>query len=191
MPRVEFGQQLAATPGVHAMMDISDGIASDLHHILNASSSCPDADWARSRFNPDTLPGNMHSTPFYGTSPGKVPASKLDLAQVPMDNDRLCALSAEIDLKALPMSEELKTVCAERGWDATELAVSGGEDYELLFTVAPGTELPEGCTVIGRIVDSRSEPGMRCEDLGMTGGMSEPGIRWIGSDKDFKGFTHF
>ncbi len=37
LPRVEEGLQLAATPGVHAMMDISDGIGSDLGHILKAS----------------------------------------------------------------------------------------------------------------------------------------------------------
>lgn len=37
LPRVEEGLQLAATPGVHAMMDISDGIGSDLKHILEAS----------------------------------------------------------------------------------------------------------------------------------------------------------
>ncbi len=173
VPRVELGQQLAALTGVHAMMDISDGIASDLRHILNASSTRSDADWARSRFNPDTLPSNMHSTPLYGTSLCKVLTSKLDLAQMPMDGNQVCVLSAEIDLKSLPLSEELRAVCAERGWDAAELAVSGGEDYELLFTVEPGTELPEGCTVIGRIV-----PG-------------EGGISWLGSDKDFKGFTHF
>jgi len=37
LPRVEEGRRLAATPGVHAMMDISDGIGSDLQHILEAS----------------------------------------------------------------------------------------------------------------------------------------------------------
>ena len=37
LPRVAEGLQLAATPGVHAMMDISDGIGSDLGHILKAS----------------------------------------------------------------------------------------------------------------------------------------------------------
>ena len=37
LPRVAEGLQLAATPGVHAMMDISDGIGSDLGHILEAS----------------------------------------------------------------------------------------------------------------------------------------------------------
>lgn len=37
VPRVEEGLKLAANPGVHAMMDISDGIGSDLRHILKAS----------------------------------------------------------------------------------------------------------------------------------------------------------
>ena len=37
LPRVAEGLRLADTPGVHAMMDISDGIGSDLRHILDAS----------------------------------------------------------------------------------------------------------------------------------------------------------
>ena len=37
VPRVREGQALAATEGIHAMMDISDGIGSDLEHILEAS----------------------------------------------------------------------------------------------------------------------------------------------------------
>lgn len=37
-PRINEGQWLAKQSGVHAMMDISDGIASDLNHILTASS---------------------------------------------------------------------------------------------------------------------------------------------------------
>ncbi len=39
VPRVEEGLRLAATPGVNAMMDISDGIGSDLRHILKASGA--------------------------------------------------------------------------------------------------------------------------------------------------------
>jgi len=157
MPRVNEGRLLASLNGVHAMMDISDGIASDLRHVLKASST---------------------------------------------GSATLCAL---IDVKALPLSDELQQVCADRGWDAVELAVSGGEDYELLFTIAPGTPLPEGCTVIGHIVDSQS--GEWLEDgasaVGLTKGASadndsergvseaKPTIRWIGSDKEYKGFTHF
>ncbi len=37
MPRVEEGVWLAQSNSVHAMMDISDGVASDLQHILKAS----------------------------------------------------------------------------------------------------------------------------------------------------------
>lgn len=36
-PRVAEGLALAGIPGVHSMMDVSDGIASDLRHILDAS----------------------------------------------------------------------------------------------------------------------------------------------------------
>ena len=39
LPRVAEGLRLAATPGIHAMMDISDGIGSDLVHILEASGA--------------------------------------------------------------------------------------------------------------------------------------------------------
>lgn len=37
MPRIREGLQLAQIDGVHAMMDISDGVGSDLRHILKAS----------------------------------------------------------------------------------------------------------------------------------------------------------
>jgi thiamine-monophosphate kinase len=36
-PQLKEGQWLANRPGVHAMMDVSDGISSDLTHILRAS----------------------------------------------------------------------------------------------------------------------------------------------------------
>ena len=104
-PGVADGLRLAATPGVHAMMDISDGIGSDLKHILKASG-----------------------------------------------------VGAEIDTGKLPLSPALQRVCAREGWDAVALAVSGGEDYELLFTVAPEAEkaLPVPHTVIGEITTASS-----------------------------------
>ncbi len=120
-PRVDEGLALSATPGVHAMMDISDGVGSDLRHILEASG-----------------------------------------------------VGAEIDMAALPFSAELKTVCAGQGWDPAELALCGGEDYELLFTLTPEAErslcLPH--FVIGRIT-------------------SGSGIVWKGSQRDYLGFRHF
>jgi thiamine-monophosphate kinase len=72
---------------VGAMMDISDGIASDMRHIMKASG-----------------------------------------------------VGAVIALDRLPCSPELISVCAEHGWDRYELATSGGEDFELLFTGPEGLE---------------------------------------------------
>lgn len=118
-PRIREGLSLAATPGVHAMMDISDGIASDLRHILKASG-----------------------------------------------------VGAEISTPDIPLSAELRQVCAQQGWDALELALTGGEDYELLFTMAPGTEPQIPYFVIGRITDGQD-------------------ITWLGSDRDYLGFRHF
>lgn len=118
-PRVAEGLALAGLSGVHAMMDISDGTASDLRHILNVSG-----------------------------------------------------VGAEIDLSKIPVSEELVSFCGRHGLDAVELAVTGGEDYELLFTAAPGTGLPEWSTVIGEITDGK-------------------GLKWVGSDKEYMGFRHF
>ena len=191
MPRVEMGQALAALTGVHAMMDISDGIASDLRHILKASSG------------PNSLAEEAVQLRPSSLNPHLLPADE-GCGRVTLDSSLRRVLpgplSAEIDLKALPLSEELKAVCAERGWDPVELAVGGGEDYELLFTAAPGTVLPEGCTVIGRIVDIGSELGDPSTALRMTekrSGMTEKRqgmggeIRWIGSEKEYKGFTHF
>ena len=119
VPRVREGQTLAATPGVHAMMDISDGIASDLRHILKASG-----------------------------------------------------VGAVIDTTAIPLSAELREACSRYGWDALELALSGGEDYELLFTMSPDARPDIPYFVIGRITEG--------ED-----------ITWQGSDRDFTGFRHF
>ena len=110
LPRVAEGLALAAVPGVHAMMDLSDGLGSDLGHILRASG-----------------------------------------------------VGARIDRQALPLSPALRRVCARLGWDAVHLAVSGGEDYELLFTCTPEAEAALGIphSVIGRIeAASADTPGL-------------------------------
>lgn len=46
-PRLEEGAALARTPGVHAMMDISDGIGSDIRHILDESGVGAEIDTGR------------------------------------------------------------------------------------------------------------------------------------------------
>lgn len=82
-PRLAEGQFLSECSHVHAMIDLSDGIASDLIHVLKASGR-----------------------------------------QAIVETDRL------------PLSRELSVVATEYQWDTTSLAVAGGEDYELLFTVS-------------------------------------------------------
>jgi thiamine-monophosphate kinase len=86
-PRIREGKSLMQSGKVGAMMDISDGIASDLRHIMEASG-----------------------------------------------------VGAVVSLDRLPLSEELKAVCNIYGWDIFELATSGGEDFELLFTGPEGLE---------------------------------------------------
>ena len=119
VPRVAEGLVLAATEGVHAMMDISDGIGSDLLHILDASG-----------------------------------------------------LGARIDVDSIPLSQECRTAASRHGWDLRKLSIDGGEDYELLFTMAPGTDPQTEYHVIGETVEGA------------------PTIEW--SDKaDHMGFRHF
>ena len=56
-----------------------------------------------------------------------------------LDLARLCRESgtgAEIDAAVVPMTAEFRRACAEMKLDPVELALCGGDDYELLFTVA-------------------------------------------------------
>lgn len=120
MPRVKEGMEIAAA-GASAMMDISDGIGSDLRHIIEASG-----------------------------------------------------VGAEIDTSMIPLSNELKSKCDEYGWDPLELAISGGEDYELLFTISEenAKKIDFNHFVIGKIISGDK-------------------IIWRGSERDYMGFRHF
>lgn len=121
MPRVKEGMEIAAA-GASAMMDISDGIGSDLRHILKESG-----------------------------------------------------VGAVVDTGSIPVSDEMERKCAQMGWDTLEMATSGGEDYELLFTISAENEkrVAVGHHIIGKIV-----PGN--------------GIEWKGKeDKNYMGYRHF
>lgn len=104
-PRISEGGILASCPGVHAMMDISDGLASDVRHIMEESG-----------------------------------------------------IGVSVDTGKLPLSDDLLSFCRSHGLDPLHFALSGGEDYELLFTVDPsaldGLEVP--CTVIGVVTSGRT-----------------------------------
>lgn len=130
LPRVEAGLVLATVTGVHAMMDISDGIGSDLRHILKASG-----------------------------------------------------VSAEIDVAAVPKSPQMLTVCEAEGWSTDSLAICGGEDYELLFTVAPDA--------FSGAESGLRKAGCECHRIGRITAGEAGQIEWLGSETDFRGFTHF
>jgi thiamine-monophosphate kinase len=42
-----------------------------------------------------------------------------------------------VDAESLPIQGEVRAWCAAHGIDPVQLALSGGDDYELLFTVRP------------------------------------------------------
>lgn len=70
-----------------------------------------------------------------------------------------------IESEKLPLSSALvSSVGQER---AVELALSGGEDFELLFTLPASTSVPEGCVVIGFV--ERGE-GVACDRVIEKGG---------------------
>lgn len=124
-PRIAQARWLTAHFKIHAMIDLSDGLAGDLRHLLHASG-----------------------------------------------------LGAELLVSAIPISREARTAArAAAGRSSAKppllAALTDGEDFELLFTVASGDAvklldgwkiqfpgLPLSC--IGR---TRSQPGIDLRDL--------------------------
>ena len=72
---------------------------------------------------------------------GGLASAMIDISDgLAADLKRLCAASgvgARVELGRLPCSSPLKAKAQARGLDPRLLALTGGEDYELLFTVAP------------------------------------------------------
>jgi thiamine-monophosphate kinase len=83
-PRVGWGIVLGEQHLATSMIDISDGLSSDLNHLCRASK-----------------------------------------------------VGALIDASAIPLNHDVKRLCGRRALDPLALALHGGEDFELLFTVAP------------------------------------------------------
>ena len=119
--RLAEGAWLGTRPEVHAMMDISDGIASDIKHIM-------------------------------------------ELSQV----------GADIELSAVPTDYDIR------------FATTGGEDYELLLTVAA-----ESFDNIAAALYEAT--GTTLTAIGRTTASGE--LRWLQdgtpTELDLKGFTHF
>jgi thiamine-monophosphate kinase len=92
-------------------------------------------------------------------NPGHPPAA-IDVSDgLARDLGRLCRESnagAEVDLPALPLAPRAGALAARLGLDPLDLALGGGEDYVLLFTLPEGAEPPlPGATRIGRVTAGR------------------------------------
>ncbi len=82
-----------------SLIDVSDGLASEAHHLAKASG-----------------------------------------------------IDIEIDEANLPLHERALAFAKRCGQSALDWALYGGEDYELLATFAPNSQIPAGFTVIGRVL---------------------------------------
>ena len=118
MPRVEAGLALAATEGVHAIMDISDGIGSDLRHILKASGKSARVDVRRLPLSPELLLAcERHGWDAHHLA--------LDGGE---DYELLFTASPEADLSAVPhhvIGEILPISDEQIIWDGTAESFSG------------------------------------------------------------------
>jgi thiamine-monophosphate kinase len=107
-PRVGWGIVLGDEKLATAMIDISDGLSSDLNHLCSASGA-----------------------------------------------------GALIDSSLLPIDRQVVELCGRRALDPLQLALHGGEDFELLFTVRSGdvARLPRRVdgTPITRIGEIRAQ----------------------------------
>jgi thiamine-monophosphate kinase len=106
-PRVGWGMVLGQEKIAASMIDISDGLSSDLNHLCEESE-----------------------------------------------------VGALIHSSLLPIDEQVTELCGRRALDPLQLALHGGEDFELLFTVPPELvgKLPRrvdgvGITKIGEVLE--------------------------------------
>ncbi|MDW7771933.1 MAG: thiamine-phosphate kinase [Desulfobulbaceae bacterium] len=136
-PRLGLARRLAGGRLVHAMMDLSDGVATDLSHLCIRSGT-----------------------------------------------------GAVIYADLLPVSGPLQRTAGKMGKDCLPWALTGGEDYELLFTAAPGQggailRLAEKEGLLTRIGYIDAKSGVRLAE-GRPGRQNPPQ-----KDVSFLGYDHF
>ncbi len=88
---------------------------------------------------------------------GRARAAAMDLSDgLARDLPRLAAASevgARVEAETLPLAEGFGALCDALGRDPIDLALAGGEDYVLLFSLPPDEAPPDdfGCTEIGEV----------------------------------------
>lgn len=92
-------------------------------------------------------------------------------------------LGARIEVSKIPVAQEVRTVAQDMGCPSWELALTGGEDFELLLAVDP--ERLEAVKAVG------AQHRVRMTSVGEI--VDEPGLELVGApaDYDFEGFDHF
>jgi len=93
---------------------------------------------------------------------GRLPrVAAMDLSDgLARDLPRLCRESevgAEVESRRLPLAPDFVSLCDALGEDPVDLALEGGEDYVLLFTLPEGADadLPVACHRIGKVIEER------------------------------------
>lgn len=120
----------------------------------------------------------------------KIPSAMIDISDgLYIDLARITTrfnLGANVDLARLPLSDAYLGSYSEFTSDIHELAVTGGEDYELLFTSDPANE--------SRIYEIAANTGINISRIGtVTENQSISFICEDGEEKSFasKGYIHF
>ncbi|HIJ78064.1 MAG: thiamine-phosphate kinase [Desulfobulbaceae bacterium] len=133
-PQVELGRVLARSGLVHAMLDLSDGLATDLAHVCAESK-----------------------------------------------------VGAEVVAEEVPLSDLLRKAASFCGRSPLEWALAGGEDYQLLFTVAPDNEQRLRTLVAEQLGGVLYCVGRIVEGAGVTMISADGSRREI----SYQGFEHF
>lgn len=138
-----------ARPGDFVFMSGTPGEAAAGLALIQRGGDSPAADLLRRRFlRPEPRISLGRQLRPFATAAMDISDGLLT------DLDKLCAASgcgAQIDIEQLPVSMAMRELFdVDTGID---FALAGGDDYELLFTVAPAdvARVPASCTCIGRI----------------------------------------
>ena len=79
------------------------------------------------------------------------------------------SLGAEIDVTGLPMPRGFQRACRELGLDSARLLAGGGEDYELLFALAPKSAVTDPVALRKRLGVPVSQIGRVVRQAGIRG----------------------